>query len=481
MTRALFVLVTLLFLACAHGQEPFRPKLTPERIERCLSDDHYGVYIEGTKCGWARITLERRGQPKPRYLATFHMTFHLTAMGDRIELHSQERSEFAVEAPYAWLGASSMERENTQSAGRLLRPGPKGLTVTSFSGGERTEQTFPAVDYTLADYLASAVWIQQGPSVDQEVHYRTLDEDDARTKLESMRVTAVREVLIDGVKTRLFDVAMSSEEEDEVGSGSLDARGLMLKALLMELVEIRLEPEELAKQIEFSADLFVSGTAKIDEPLGDPSTVTRLRVRVEGKVADSLRGGPFQTLEEVDGARVLTVDVTGDARLPAEEGDAERYLRATPDVPHDHPQVQALAKQAVGDTATPAAKVERLVHFVADYVKDAYGRDKIDLLSVIRTQEGDCTEHAKLLTALARAVGVPARDAGGLVYMGDAEKGFGPHAWNEVLLDGHWVPVDATWDEVTINATHIKTSHDGGQAERWGKLDLTLLEVQHRE
>jgi len=480
MTRATLALLALL-VAPAVGQEAFRPELTPEAIERCLSDDHYGVYLEGTKCGWARITLERKGQPKPRYLASFHMTFQLTAMGDRIELDMHERTEFSVEAPYAWLGGSSMERENAQAAGRILRPGPKGLTVTSISGGERTEQTFPAVDYTLADYLASAVWIQQGPAVGEEVHYRTLDEDEARTKLESMRVSAAREALIDGVKTRLFDVTMSSEEEGETGTGSLDARGLMLEALLLGLVEIRLEPAELAKQIEFSADLFVSGTARIDKPLGDPSTVRRLRVRVDGKTASSLRGGPFQTVTEVEGARVLTVDVSGDARLKAKEGDAQRYLRATPDVPHDHPQVQALAKQAVGDAATPAAKVERLVHFVADYVEDAYGRDKIDLLSVIRTKEGDCTEHAKLLTALARAVGVPARDAGGLVYMGDAEKGFGPHAWNEVLLDGHWVPVDATWDEVTINATHIKTSHDGGQADRWGKLELTLLEVQHRE
>ena len=44
-----------------------------------------------------------------------------------------------------------------------------------------------------------------------------------------------------------------------------------------------------------------------------------------------------------------------------------------------------------------------------------------------------------LFVALARAAGIPSREAGGYMYMGDKLKAFGGHAWCEVVLDGHWV------------------------------------------
>jgi hypothetical protein len=42
----------------------------------------------------------------------------------------------------------------------------------------------------------------------------------------------------------------------------------------------------------------------------------------------------------------------------------------------------------------------------------------------------------------------------------DTEKGFYPHAWNEVVLGSHWHPVDPTWGQTTIDATHIRFSVD---------------------
>ena len=47
----------------------------------------------------------------------------------------------------------------------------------------------------------------------------------------------------------------------------------------------------------------------------------------------------------------------------------------------------------------------------------------------------------------------------GLVYMGDEVQAFGGHAWNEVVIDGKWVPIDATWNETTLNPTHITFGH----------------------
>jgi len=58
-----------------------------------------------------------------------------------------------------------------------------------------------------------------------------------------------------------------------------------------------------------------------------------------------------------------------------------------------------------------------------------------------------------LYIAMARAAGIPSRFAGGIVYL--AGKGFLYHSWVESDL-GSWVPVDPAFNQVGVDATHIK-------------------------
>ena len=53
------------------------------------------------------------------------------------------------------------------------------------------------------------------------------------------------------------------------------------------------------------------------------------------------------------------------------------------------------------------------------------------------------------------------------MYMGDDVKSFGGHAWDEVVLDGKWVPVDPTWNETETTAgasMSSSSSSKGGTA-----------------
>ena len=60
------------------------------------------------------------------------------------------------------------------------------------------------------------------------------------------------------------------------------------------------------------------------------------------------------------------------------------------------------------------------------------------------------------MTALARAVGIPARRVDGLVYMeaADAVPAFYWHEWVEVYV-GEWIEVDPTFNQEVADATHI--------------------------
>ena len=76
-----------------------------------------------------------------------------------------------------------------------------------------------------------------------------------------------------------------------------------------------------------------------------------------------------------------------------------------------------------------------------------------------RTLQGDCTEHATLLAALARANGLPARGVFGMVALpgsfADGTLTFGYHMWTQVYVDGRWIDIDAALNQPIPDATHI--------------------------
>ncbi|MEO0070261.1 MAG: transglutaminase-like domain-containing protein, partial [candidate division WOR-3 bacterium] len=100
-------------------------------------------------------------------------------------------------------------------------------------------------------------------------------------------------------------------------------------------------------------------------------------------------------------------------------------------------------------------------------------------LDVLKSMKGDCNEHSVLYAALARASGIPAKVAVGLVYL---EGAFYYHAWNEVYL-GQWVPVDPTFGEFPANALHLKLAEGelSQQAEVLGvvrKIGIKVVEFE---
>jgi transglutaminase-like putative cysteine protease len=100
-------------------------------------------------------------------------------------------------------------------------------------------------------------------------------------------------------------------------------------------------------------------------------------------------------------------------------------------------------------------------------------------VEVLNQRIGDCNEHTTLYTALARAAGIPARMAAGVVYFRD---GFYYHAWPEVWL-GDWVAVDPTFNQFPADATHIRfvTGNLDRQSDILklvGKLKIDVLEYK---
>ena len=79
----------------------------------------------------------------------------------------------------------------------------------------------------------------------------------------------------------------------------------------------------------------------------------------------------------------------------------------------------------------PRAQAERLTRHVNAILEKKPTVSLPSAREVLRTRVGDCNEHTALYVALARALGIPARIAVGLVSVRGA---FYYHAWPEVYL-----------------------------------------------
>ena len=229
---------------------------------------------------------------------------------------------------------------------------------------------------------------------------------------------------------------------------------------------VALEKTEAAK-----FDLWEESIVKVDRPLprAHDTKRVRYRVRVEGgDPATLFSSGLSQKVKRIDDhtaeitVYALRPDMPGNPDAPDDPPtDADRQPNNF--IQSDDAKIVADAREAAGRETDPwrvATALERYVHSAVK-VKD-FTQAFATAAEVARDREGDCTEHAVYLAALARACGIPARVAVGLVYM-EKDQAFGYHMWTEVYVNKRWIPIDGTLARGGIGAAHLQVAHSSMQ------------------
>lgn len=153
----------------------------------------------------------------------------------------------------------------------------------------------------------------------------------------------------------------------------------------------------------------------------------------------------------------------------AEAAAVARFLEPSQWVQSDSALIVDLAKRAIGDATDPREQMRRAEDFVREYI---FGKTLsvgyASALEVATSRQGDCTEHALLLAALARASGIPARVVTGLAYVQNFQGRsdvFVPHAWIEAHVDGQWRGYDAALHG--FDSGHLALSVGDGDPVRY--------------
>ncbi|RDI97950.1 transglutaminase domain-containing protein [Dyella solisilvae] len=179
------------------------------------------------------------------------------------------------------------------------------------------------------------------------------------------------------------------------------------------------------------------------------------------------------------GASDWVVDV-GNAQPGGESPPDEQDTLPNAWVQSDAPAIRQLATRAVGGASDDLQKMRRLRSFVSDYITQ-HGLDVgyASALEVVRTREGDCTEYAVLLAALARAENIPTRVVTGMVYadrFAGSSRVFVPHAWVQSWINGRWQSFDAALRR--FDSSHIAL--DTGDGDPWHFFNAASLFGQMR-
>jgi hypothetical protein len=215
-------------------------------------------------------------------------------------------------------------------------------------------------------------------------------------------------------------------------------------------------------------DLMPATMVKLKRPLPNAHHTQEVQYRISldgGDPSGAFVAGPTQAIKPLDAQTAL---VTVYAIRPG-QSDGNRHAPADPPtdddlqpnsfIQSDDPKIRSDAAKAAGGETDPwrvAVALERYVH--REVKNKNYSQAFATSAEVARSREGDCTEHAVFLAALARARDIPARVAVGLIYMPSAQA-FGYHMWTEAHIDKRWIPIDGTLALGGIGAAHLKIAH----------------------
>ena len=389
--------------------------------------------------------------------------------------------------PRAVLFAEERSLEDGSETRRTISRKDNQLVIATASRGGETTRRVPVPKETLGLMREMERWLAGSPKKGAkfESFSTSWDQNEIDTR-EIYTFRGKKKILWGGIRTEVFSVAV--HVEGMVLDFEVTADGTPLKGMMGGLLELRAEKESIArKPASESIDMLQASSIKVDRNLGEPRSIASLTLQISGLGSFQIPSSPRQRVRSRRG-QTLVLELSRDQRseIPAPLSPSQRsdFLKPTPTLQSDQEAIRAKARQIVAEETDPLPSASRLEAWIFHHVRQTMAANQATALDVLNSLSGDCTEITMLFVALARAAGIPAREVGGLMFAGEGEPMFGWHAWAEIH-DGHqWVSIDPTWNQVYVDATHIKLSEDSNDMA-WvnllGKIKIKILKFTRKE
>lgn len=445
------------------------------------------IVLDGRKIGHMRAS---RQVVNGEVRTVEDMTLAIDRGGIVLEMQTQNRSVERVDGTPVAFGARLVMTGLTTDIEGTLRADGKADVVLRSAGREEKR----VIDWPAGAILAEGADLasrRHGLAPGTRYRIMTFEPMELRGLEVEVVVNGPTEVSVDGETQRLTEI----EQRALLGEAALSMRSWVdesyaVRKFAMPILGLELEiiacNEACATAPNQAPDLLERTVVKAPVVL-DPATRThgvRYRVGVLGSDDAPMPNTAEQRSRQEGKQWVVEVDPTpaySDRRAPRDsERRANRWLES------DDPEIIGQARAHTRDVEGAAAKMHALERFVAEHISNKSLRvGYASALETLHAQEGDCTEHAVLLAALGRAVGIPTRVVNGLAYA-DAfaghERVFVPHAWVQAWVGGQWRSFDAALRG--FDGGHIALGTGDGDATGFyaavsllGNLDIRAAEA----
>jgi len=448
MKRALLMVGILIFPRLLAAQELDLTSLAGE--------NWYGLYLNDQKAGWCSdsLAVEPDGTVVKFEDANFKISMAAIQQDMRITLKR-------IYGPDGNL--LSVVQEMNDAAGPKKWEGRvegDALILKQSMAGMNTEEKLPRPEESLNDALKQIELIKSG-AVGRSVEYSMFDPMYKKEMHGKSQIEAVEERVFDGVITKVYRIGSTIKELGIRSTSYVTEDGTVLEDRVAGMLTMRLEPKEIAQDVSYSNDVIVSNAAMVDKRIENARNRKQLSLRITGPITEEhIFNNDRQQLVQKDGhiefhGHLPNLDGLEAPKLPVNEPSVVEFTKPSQFIQSDDKRLVEKAREIAGGAANALEASNKLAQWVFDNVRTTYSAQLTNSLEVLDHMEGDCTEHSVLFIGLARALGIPAREVAGLIYVDDVKPGFYFHQWAAVWV-GRWIEVDPTFGQPIADVTHIK-------------------------
>ncbi len=444
----------------------------------------YGVYILDEKVGWMSEEVkldDRNGEPVA--VIRDEMMLRMQMGEEQSETYLSSEVVYELSGDGILLSMTEEVREDESVVVRHVeRVSDETVWILTSGNGEETTRESACSRVSLANAIGIYTWMADPRRKSGDSHsVWELDlerEDPEVSTLFSFQGRSTASWA--GQATTLFELAADFDGLN--GQSIHDSTGRLLR-IEASVMSIRLENEQIAKDLAtVGADMMSFSAIELNRSLADITMVESWLLRLTGVANMKIPSDHRQTIKkQPDGSYHLVLRRDFSTGIIEPLSDEKTYLANTPRYGLDIDAIRSVAGRLKGNSKDRLEVAFRIQHWVYHNLEPRYAANSSRAIDVYLQKAGDCTEHALLFVALARAAGIPAREVGGLVYIdSDGTPLLGWHAWAEIHTGEQWLSIDPAFDQVYVDAGHIKLS-EGTTDMTWvnsvGKLKAFIVGI----
>jgi len=457
------------------------------------ADQWFTVLLDGRKIGSFESKREVRGK---RVVTTQTLDVVIDRAGSHVALGSMESStETSSGKPLAFSSVSRLSGSETRIDGSM-RNGMLDISTRNAGATQRRRMAWPSGALLPEGQRLAGLRAGLAPGT----RYRTLSFQPSSLDAVSVDnvVHAAEDVDLPGGRMVLSPV----EQTIDFPGTPMKTRAWVDKDQTIHRLAMPLMGVELTL---LACDRACATAPNQGSDVFERTLMRSPRPLLPGELAGAMRytlaprgAGETLSLPQTDEQRVerrgdeWLVTIERKATLRSEAKPKPADFKPNDWLQSEAPEIVRLARRAAGDAMSPRERMQRVEAFVRGFIRTkSLDVGYASALEVARKPEGDCTEHAVLVAALGRSLGIATRVVDGLAYapgFAGKDQVFVPHAWAQAWIDGRWQSFDAALRG--FDAGHIALSVGDGDPWRFysgldmlGRIDLrkadALGEAKH--